>query len=176
MIYEFIATVTAGFGMAGIAMIIRHLTKLAGKQAPKWLIPIFAGIGMLGFQIHQEYHWQQQQIDRLPAQVKVVKTVKGQVWYRPWSYLKPQVIRFMAAESGKPVATDITSSADDIRSTNIYLFERRISTKVIAQLVNCSQPAITSVTITPPLSATNFQQLQWQPLATDDDLLQAVCQ
>ena len=107
MIYEFIATITAGFGMAGIAMIIRHLTNFAGKQAPKWLIPIFAAIGMLGFQIHQEYNWQQQQIDRLPEQVKVVKTVEGQAWYRPWSYLKPQVIRFMAVEAGEPLVYDI---------------------------------------------------------------------
>ena len=147
MIYEFIATITAGFGMAGIALIIRHLTKFAGKQAPKWLIPIFAGIGMLGFQIHQEYNWQQQQIDRLPEQVKVVKTVEGQVWYRPWSYLKPQVIRFMAVEAGKPIAAGITPATEDIRRSNIYLFERRMSTKIIPQLVNCSQPAIT---VSPP--------------------------
>ena len=176
MIYEFIATITAGFGMAGIALIIRHLTKFAGKQAPKWLIPIFAGIGMLGFQIHQEYNWQQQQIDRLPEQVKVVKTVEGQVWYRPWSYLKPQVIRFMAVEAGKPIAAGITPATEDIRRSNIYLFERRMSTKIIPQLVNCSQPAITSVTTKEPLSAASFKQLQWQPLAADDEIVKAVCQ
>lgn len=176
MIYEFIATITAGFGMAGIAMIIRHLTKFAGKQAPKWLIPIFAAIGILGFQIHQEYNWQQQQIDRLPEQVKVVKTVEGQAWYRPWSYLKPQVIRFMAAEAGEPLGSDINPTTEDIRRSNIYLFERRISTKIIPQLVNCQQPAITSITTKAPLSAATFKQLQWQPLAADDEILQVVCQ
>ena len=176
MIYEFIATITAGFGMAGIAMIIRHLTKFAGKQAPKWLIPIFAAIGMLGFQIHQEYNWQQQQIDRLPEQVKVVKTVEGQAWYRPWSYLKPQVIRFMAVEAGEPLGSDINPTTEDIRRSNIYLFERRISTKIIPQLVNCQQPAITSLTTKAPLSAATFEQLQWQPLAADDEVLQVVCQ
>lgn len=176
MIYEFIATITAGFGMAGIAMIIRHLTKFAGKQGPKWLIPIFAAIGILGFQIHQEYNWQQQQIDRLPEQVKVVKTVEGQAWYRPWSYLKPQVIRFMAVEAGEPLGSDINPTTADIRRSNIYLFERRISTKIIPQLVNCQQPAITSLTTKTPLSAATFKQLQWQPLAADDEILQVVCQ
>lgn len=176
MIYEFIATITAGFGMAGIAMIIRHLTKFAGKQAPKWLIPIFAAIGILGFQIHQEYNWQQQQIDRLPEQVKVVKTVEGQAWYRPWSYLKPQVIRFMAVEAGEPLGSDINPTTADIRRSNIYLFERRISTKIIPQLVNCQQPAITSLTTKAPLSAATFKQLQWQPLAADDEIFQVVCQ
>lgn len=34
MIYEFIATIAAGFGMAGLALIITHLSKLAGKRAP----------------------------------------------------------------------------------------------------------------------------------------------
>ncbi len=176
MIYEFIATITAGFGMAGIAMIIRHLTKFAGISTPKWLIPIFAAIGMLGFQIHQEYNWQQQQIDRLPEQVKVVKTVEGQVWYRPWSYLKPQVIRFMAVETGKPLSPDINPTTEDIRGSNIYLFERRMSTKIIPQLVNCQQPAITSLTGSTPLTTANFQQLQWQLLAADDEIVQVVCQ
>ncbi|SUD91765.1 hypothetical protein [Psychrobacter phenylpyruvicus] len=176
MIYEFIATITAGFGMAGIAMIIRHLTKFAGIPTPKWLIPIFAAIGMLGFQIHQEYNWQQQQIDRLPEQVKVIKTVEGQVWYRPWSYLKPQVIRFMAVEVGQPLGSDINPTTQDIRHSNIYLFERRMSTKIIPQLVNCQQPAITSLTTKAPLSAATFKQLQWQPLTADDEILQVVCQ
>ena len=35
MLFEFIATIAAAFGMAGLALIITHLCKLAGKRAPK---------------------------------------------------------------------------------------------------------------------------------------------
>lgn len=175
MIYEFIATVTAGFGMAGIAMIVRHLTKLMGRQAPKWLIPIFAGIGMLGFQIHQEYHWHEQQIQALPEQVQVIKTIEGTTWYRPWSYLKPQVIRFMAVSNAQTIDPSISGISDRIKRSKIYLFERRISTKIIPQLVNCTHPATTTLTSETKLSTANFQQLTWHKLATDDALFQAVC-
>lgn len=175
MIYEFIATVTAGFGMAGIALIIRHLSKLMGHQAPKWLIPIFAGIGMLGFQIHQEYHWHEQQLQALPVKVQVIKNVEGRIWYRPWSYLKPQVIRFMAVSEAKPIDQSISASSDNIKRSNLYLFERRISTKVIPQLVNCTQPATTTLTSEASVSAAKFQQLKWDNLTADDALYKAVC-
>jgi len=57
MLFEFIATIAAGFGLAGIALVITHLSKLAGKKAPRWLIPLFGAIGIFGFQISQEYSW-----------------------------------------------------------------------------------------------------------------------
>ena len=34
MIYEFIATIAAGFGMAGLALIITHLSKLEESVRP----------------------------------------------------------------------------------------------------------------------------------------------
>lgn len=82
----------------------------------------------------------------------------------------------MAVEAGKPIAKGIDLTTEDIRRSNIYLFERRMSTKIIPQLVNCSQPAITSITTKEPLSAASFKQLQWQPLTADDDIIKAVCQ
>ncbi|WP_296402499.1 hypothetical protein [Psychrobacter sp.] len=178
MIYEFIATVTAGFGMAGIAMILRQLAKLMGRKAPKWLIPIFAGFGMLGFQIHQEYHWDKQQLQTIPESVQVIKNVEGSLWYRPWSYIKPQVIRFMASGEAKTIDRAISSTTDDIRLSNLYLFERRISTKVIPQLVNCTHPATTTLTQSTSeakLTAANFKQLSWHTLAINEPLYQAVC-
>ncbi len=69
MLFEFIATMAAAFGMAGLALIITHLSKLAGKRAPKWLVPLFAAIGIFTFQIHQEYNWYSQQVSTLPAGV-----------------------------------------------------------------------------------------------------------
>src|SRR5690606_24576394 len=90
MLFEFIATIAAGFGMAGIALIITHLSKLAGKKAPRWLIPLFGAIGIFGFQISQEYSWFEQQTAQLPNGVHVVKKVEQSTWFRPWSYIKPQ--------------------------------------------------------------------------------------
>ena len=136
MIYEFIATITAGFGMAGIALIIRHISKLLGKTTPKWLIPVFAGIGMLGFQIYQEYYWYDQQRANLPEEVVVVKTFEDSTWFRPWSYIKPQIVRFAAIDKN---SIEVNQQTPNLRKVNVYLFERRISTKIVPQIIDCNQ-------------------------------------
>lgn len=175
MIYEFIATLAAGFGMAGIALIIRHLSKLSGFVAPKWLIPIFAGLGMLGFQIHQEYHWHEQQMKLLPENVQVVKTIEDTTWYRPWSYLKPQVKRFMAVNEGQTLVSDSPSSAQLIMHVNLYLFERRISTKIVPQLINCTQPASANITKGNDVSTINLYDIEWHKLDANDPLIKTAC-
>ena len=53
MIWEFVATLSAGIGAAGIMMMIR----LFIKKLPKWLVPAAAGLGMIGFQVYSEYTW-----------------------------------------------------------------------------------------------------------------------
>ncbi len=114
MIYEFIATISAGFALAGIALIIRHLSKLIlKKQPPKWIIPLFAFIGIMGFQIHQEYNWSAQMQTKIPKGVQVVKTVDESIWYRPWTYV-------------------------NLKRTNLYLFARRMSSQVIPQAFDCA--------------------------------------
>lgn len=164
MIYEFIATITAGFACAGIALVIRHLIKLLLKRTPKWLTPLFAAIGIFAFQIHQEYHWFTQTKESLPSEVMVVKSITQQSWYRPWSYVKPQVIRFMAVRdmatlksitaastsTSSSTSTSVNTSTqlptepttvmntDNIHLVYLYLFERRMSTKIIPQLVDCA--------------------------------------
>lgn len=198
MIYEFIATISAGFAMAGLALIIRHLSKLTGMTTPRWLIPVCAGLGMLGFQIHQEYNWQEQQTNRLPEQVTVVKMVKGSEWFRPWSYIKPQTIRFMAVNNGQNVSNEFNNipelASDSIKRVNIYLFERRLSTKIVPQLINCSKQqhadligvsetsskqAIaadnTNNTSEPQQAQIAKDKLVWMPLETQDELYKTVC-
>lgn len=48
MVIDLAATVTAGFAMAGVALILRSLT---GRRLPAWTVPAAAGLGMLGFAV-----------------------------------------------------------------------------------------------------------------------------
>ena len=177
MLYEFIATMAAGFGLAGLALVITHLSKLAGKKAPKWLIPAFAALGIFGFQVHQEYNWYDQQVAQLPEGMTVVKKIEESVWFRPWSYVKPQTIRFMAADSGhaRPQVDN-----PDIYLTNLYLFERRMSVKQVAQVIDCSTPARADYIMPAKDSTLTVDEhvnssTKWQPLATDDPLFISIC-
>jgi hypothetical protein len=53
MIWELLATIFAGLGAAGLVMAFRAIF----KKLPKWLIPAGAGLGMLFFQVYNEYSW-----------------------------------------------------------------------------------------------------------------------
>ncbi len=177
MLYEFIATMAAGFGLAGVALIITHLSKLAGKRAPKWLIPLFGAAGIFAFQIHQEYNWYDQQVAQLPEGVTVVKTVEESAWFRPWSYVKPQTVRFMAVDSGHATAQ---VDNQDIYLVNLYLFERRMSVQQIPQVIDCAAPARADYIIPAKASKLNIieyvkQTTEWRPLAKDDPLFINVC-
>lgn len=174
MIYEFIATIAAGFGMAGVALLVKHLVKLTGKTAPKWLVPVFAAIGIFGFQLHQEYHWYEQQVNRLPEGVEVVKAVQDSAWFRPWSYVKPQTVRFMAVDVGNGQTNRLHPQQHFV---NLYLFERRMSAQVVPQVIDCAQNARADVVAT--AGADNDRQSpqisDWVALDSSDPLLTQVC-
>lgn len=177
MLYEFIATIAAAFGMAGLALVITHLSKLAGKRAPKWLIPLFAAIGIFGFQIHQEYNWYDQQVNQLPDGVTVVKTAESTEWFRPWSYVKPQILRFIAADTGNATAQ---INDPNIHLVNLYLFERRRSVQQIPQVIDCAAPARADYVIPAKDSKLTInehvkQTTMWRPLETDDPLFINIC-
>lgn len=180
MLYEFIATLSAGFALAGIALIIRHLAKLLFKiQTPKWLTPLFAAIGIFAFQIHQEYHWYEQTAQKLPKGTEVIKTIETTSWYRPWTYAKPFIVRFIAADTNS-IATN--QHNPDLRRVNLYLFERRISTKRIGQIVDCqniqrADDTLSTVNLTEAENSNNQpnKDLQWVALNKEDTLFKLVC-
>lgn len=177
MLFEFIATIAAGFGLAGVALIITHLSKLAGKRAPKWLIPLFAAIGIFAFQIHQEYNWYGQQVSKLPEGVQVVKTAESTEWFRPWSYIKPQILRFIAADTAN-VATQVENP--NMHLVNLYLFERRRSVQKVPQVIDCSAPARADYVLPEKDSTLTIdehvkQTTKWRDLAKEDPLFIKVC-
>lgn len=171
MLWELIATLVAGLGAAGIALAIRFISR---KKAPRWLIPVFAGLGMLSFQVQSEYNWYSHQAGLLPEGLEVVRTVEQQTFWRPWSYLYPQTLRFIAA--------DIANAAPNQRNeaiwlVDLYFFERRLSAKKMVQVVHCQQHAradfTTQLAIPAPGEAISAD---WYQLEQNDPLLLALCQ
>lgn len=96
MIWHLVAVVFAGLGAAGIALGLRALS---GKRLPKWIIPVFAGLGMLGYQIYFEYNWFNFKQAQLPAGTVVVETEQGQVFWRPWTLRYPMTIAFSVVDT-----------------------------------------------------------------------------
>ena len=131
MFWELVATVFAGLGAAGIALLLR---KLSAQKLPRYLVPVFAGLGMLGFQIHGEYNWYSHQVSLLPEGVLVVKAVEEKINWKPWTYLKPQITRFMAVDVKNSAANNNNA---DLVLANLYLFERRQAAINVKLVVHC---------------------------------------
>ncbi len=63
MIWHLIAAIFAGLGAAGLGLLLRTLS---GKRLPRWIVPVCAGLGMLGYQIQHEYGWFDHKRQQLP--------------------------------------------------------------------------------------------------------------
>lgn len=170
MFWELIATLSAGLGAAGVALVLRALTL---KKLPNWIIPVFAGAGMLGFQIYSEYTWFSHQRSLLPAGVEVVRTAQESSGWRPWSYLYPQTMRFIAADV-KNAATNQQNPA--LVLVDLYFFERRMSARRVPQVIHCQQQARADFTAELAIpTAADVVSAGWHKLAADDRLLQLLC-
>ncbi|GAA0359822.1 hypothetical protein GCM10009092_25030 [Bowmanella denitrificans] len=168
MMWELVATLVAGVGAAGIALMIR---KLSRNKSPKWLIPVFAALGMLGFQVQAEYNWYSHQKGLLPDGVQVVRKVDEQAWYRPWSFIWPQTVRFMAVDTNNAAVNELDQT---LLLVDLYLFERRMAAKRVSQVVSCERRAMASFTDTLPGESAEIEP-NWIPLPTDDALLRILC-
>ncbi|ABM17995.1 hypothetical protein [Marinobacter nauticus] len=133
MFWTFVATVFCGLGAAGIALGIRAAT---AKKAPKWLIPVFAGAGMLGYLIYGEYTWYDHKRAMLPEEAVVVATEQEKIFFRPWTFVFPYVTSFSAVDR-ESISRD-TGDQDIVRFT-LYRFEQTVTDAVShrVHLINC---------------------------------------
>ncbi|MCH8538587.1 MAG: hypothetical protein LAT66_12555 [Alkalimonas sp.] len=169
MFWEFIATIFAGMGAAGIALTLRFLSR---KKLATWWIPIAAGVGMLSFQIYTEYTWFEHQKTLLPPGVDVVRTAEQTAFWRPWSYVFPQTLRFIAADLKN--ASHNEHNPDLVR-LNLYLFERRMAARKITTVIHCRQQARADYHEQLHLPAQGEAlSSEWYVLAPEDPMLQ-VC-
>lgn len=163
MFWEIIATVFAGFLFAGLVMPIR----LFYKKMPKWIIPAMVGLGMICFQILSEYTWYPNTKDNLPDGAVVVATVPKTTWFRPWSYVKPQIFQFVVLD-GKHV----NEVATGIKQARLYFFERRLPAQELLAVFDCTNERQAYV---PNEQHFDPNALDWQKFDYTADALNVVC-
>ena len=128
---------------------------------------------MLGFQIQSEYTWYQHTASRLPAGVVVIKKIEQQTALRPWSYLYPQTLRFIAADVNNASQNQLNNQ---IMLVDLYLFQRRATARRVPVVLHCQQHARTEFSQQMDIPAVDAPlSNNWQKLSADDPLLTAVC-
>lgn len=120
MIWHLIAAIVAALGGAGIALLLRTLTR---KRLPKWIIPVFAGLGMLGYTIHYEYTWFDYKEARLPEGALVVSSEKGEMLWRPWTVKFPMPLAYTVLDAANAQIED--TSKGRIARFVLYRFEKQ---------------------------------------------------
>ncbi len=166
MFWTFVATIICGVGAAGIALGIRAAT---AKRAPKWLIPVFAGAGMLGYLVYGEYTWFDHKRSLLPEEAVVVATEQEKIFFRPWTFMAPYVTAFSTVDTSG--FRQDTSDPDIVRFT-LYRFEQTVSDAVShrAHLINCQSRELV------PLDSDGTPRLDnMKLLEATDSLYTTVC-
>lgn len=166
MFWTFVATVFCGLGAAGIALGIRALTR---KRAPKWLIPVFAGLGMLGYLIHGEYTWYDLKKSQLPEEAVIVDSESDGIYWRPWTFAFPYVTAFSTVDT-KSISRDTAN--DSIVRFTLYRFEQKVTDAVShrVHLLNCQSRELV------PLGSDGTPRVDnMKVLDTTDTLLTTVC-
>ncbi|WP_424972595.1 hypothetical protein [Dinoroseobacter sp. S76] len=98
MFLELIATFVIGFGVAGLILIVNAMT---GRRLPGAVLPVGAGLAMIGFTIWSEYNWYPRTLAQLPEGIEIISTNESQAVYRPWTYVTPFVDRFAAVDKAR---------------------------------------------------------------------------
>nr|WP_298379248.1 hypothetical protein [uncultured Halomonas sp.] len=135
MIWHLIAAAFAGLGAAGIGLLLRFAS---GKRAPRWVVPVFAGLGMLAYQINYEYAWFEDKQARLPETATVVSTNKAQMLWRPWTYLVPLTTAFDVVDQDSLARSQV--NGEPLVEFILYQFEKSYQDLVTPQayLINCA--------------------------------------
>ena len=170
MFFELIATFAVGLGVAGIVLIVDRLT---GRRLPRWLVPVAAGLAMIGFTINSEYGWFGRTRAALPETLEVVRAVEDRAPYRPWTYLAPYVSRFAALDRASIRRNE---AVPEQRLADLYLFGRWAPTRRVPVVIDCARSRRADM-----VEGFSFaedgrvENVAWHALEADDPLLDAAC-
>lgn len=168
MIWHLVAAIFAGLSTAGVALLLR---KLSGQRLPKWIIPVFAGAGMLGYQIHIEYSWFEHKQTQLPEETLVVASEYQENVWRPWTYMHPMTGAFTVLDTAS--VTERQLEGQRVMEFMLYRFEKQHVDQVRNQafVLNCS-----SQELVPLQDNRSADRESMRRLGSDDPLYSAVCQ
>ncbi|WP_298919064.1 hypothetical protein [uncultured Roseobacter sp.] len=171
MFVELIATVFAGIACAGIIML---LNILAGRRLPKWIMPVAAGLGMIGMTISNEYTWFDRTADRIPDGVIIAMKVDEQGWLRPWTKIWPYTKRFVAVDTA---TVRKNANLPDQRLADLYFFGRWSPVNQAPMLFDCAGARSALL-----IDGADFAEdgtvadADWQSVPNGDPILKLVCE
>lgn len=140
---------------------------------PKWLVPVSAGIGLIGTTIWLEYDWFSRVSAELPPGFEVAAAQATSNPLRPWTYLAPITTRFVALERAKRAHHP---ARYDLVIVPVYSFARWQPPRNMLMVFDCAagkQAAIVEGTVID--DAGQLTGGEWVAAAAEDTLQEAAC-
>lgn len=170
MFIELFATLVGGLGGAGLVMLLRHLS---GGRLPRWLVPTGAGAAMLAVTIANEYGWYPRLKAALPDSFAVAESVAQSQPWRPWTYLAPITLRFVAVDMAS-LRRHPERPGEVIG--DVYFYGRWAPLRRISVLFDCAGRRRAALSVDAQFDATGAViDPPWVRVAPDDALLAVVC-
>ncbi|MFZ1468698.1 MAG: hypothetical protein WAT09_06920 [Paracoccaceae bacterium] len=170
MAFELIAALIAAAVLGLMAWALRRWV----PSLPKWLVPFAGAMGLIGFTIWSEYDWFDRVSATLPATYQVVDVQEEAMPLRPWTYLKPIRMRFLAIDRAKTMTHPTVAG---LRIVTLYSFARWKSVQQGLMAVDCAGNR--QVWLTDGVKISDDGTLtgaEWLPVDKADKLQEAACQ
>lgn len=167
---ELLAAIVAAVACAGIALMLRKATR---QRLPSWIVPAAAGLGLIGFTAWNEYSWFSRVSAALPDGVKVVWQDDAPQLLRPWTYVVPLTVRFLAMDT-RNLAKHPGNA--DLVLTDVYAFARWRGVEQGVVVVDCAKASLVRLTTETKIDdAGVLTGGEWQPVAEGDATATLAC-
>lgn len=169
MILDLIAALATGFALMGIAMVINRYT---GRWMGGWVFPAMVALGMVGYTVWAEYTWASRQVETQP-QLRIASTNGETVFYRPWTYLWPQVTRMITVDLSE---TRVHENQPDRVLTRLVLIGKWQPVRAVSVLFDCAAPARVDLAQGAQFQADgSIEDVVWLPLEAEDPVMRTAC-
>jgi hypothetical protein len=170
MLLEFVGTLLAGLAAGMLVFAIRSWKP---HLVPKWALPVVAGAAMIVATISSEYGWYGRVSEQLPETFVVAQTVEERAPWRPWTYVRPYVTRFVAVDQG---TARTHPEVPGQRMVDLYFFGRWTPLRQVTVLWDCPGRRTAALGEGTEFGADGqVAGADWQPIAADDPLFVAAC-
>ncbi|HZJ95295.1 MAG TPA: hypothetical protein VFD11_07035 [Thiopseudomonas sp.] len=134
MTWHLLAVFIIGLCLGGMSFFLR---KVSRNRLPSWIIPVSAGVGMLGYLAYYDYGWFEFKKGQLPPQAVIIEQSNEKNFFKPWRYVVPTVSSFAILDGQvRSTLQDGELLIEYVRYTFINDYNERLETQ--PYVLNCT--------------------------------------
>ena len=169
MLWELLAVVFAGLGAGGVA----HGARRFARALPRWLVPAAAGGAMMAAAVTLEYSWYDRAVEALPPRVGVALAHESRAPWRPWTYVRPIVDRFVAVDGGSVLTHP---ARPDRRLADVLVFGRWAPPRRVRAAFDCAEGRRADLVEGASLAPGGaIRGARWRDTGLDDPVTRLAC-